>query len=700
MRLLNAYTLQIEEFRDRDTPKYAILSHTWCGDEEVTFQDIQGPNHPRHKPGYDKILQTCRLALRDGLQYAWVDTCCIDRSNSGEVSEAINSMMSWYARAEICYAYLIDVPPGTDFSAPYSHFRESLWFTRGWTLQELVAPPTVAFLYRDWTHLATRDELARLVSEITGIDEFFLTKTPGRIDASHGGREQRLRARFNAASVAERMSWASRRRTTRPEDVAYSLLGIFGIRMSLLYGEGGTNAFLRLQEEIMRRSDDQSILSWQWDDQEFAADFNEQALESFSSVDEGEDTHPKAGLLASSPAAFARCKDAMPCDVDKSTPLYSISNKGLQIELPFDGRYALLQCTTKHSHGWMLAIPLVQIGDNQYARVKGQVRLVPSRKWLEWPSTRLHLLPSLEFMSWTSPSCIVMLRGVPNGFRVADVEAPGNPRVDLDSRLIMEFKSRRRSYKRRIAQVLLAGNSRSTKPLVALIECTRFLGSYSVRCYLAELCEDDYELGEPLATDGKRKLVRPDGLFTINWSCERYFNQSIFSIDIVQTANVPMKSIFQDSLDFIRRLREDAWYKHPVLPVLHEQWANKLTRSYFFSLRAFCSVLKTAVLLPWMFTFLLEYTVMQMQKVANLGAKHTWKYRFFYAPWTFLCWASMYHPAFYGNWRRLAKLLKIAAISRTMYNSRRQAGDLFLFYLCCKALPAECLTFVIKNRDP
>lgn len=249
MRLINAHTLEIEYFTGTSIPKYAILSHTWLA-KEATFQKWTNKwsrlTH-KHRPGFHKILATCRQARRDGLDYVWVDTVCIDKSSSAELSEAINSMYTWYEKATICYVYLSDVAAsGTKANDDtFDSLRKSRWFTRGWTLQELIAPEHVQFFTKDWEVLGAKKALAVLISTITGIDAACLKK------------EKRLRD----YSIAQRMTWAAKRETTRVEDLAYCLLGIFGINMPLLYGEG-PKAFMRLQEEIIKVSDDHSILAF------------------------------------------------------------------------------------------------------------------------------------------------------------------------------------------------------------------------------------------------------------------------------------------------------------------------------------------------------------------------------------------------------------------------------------------------------
>jgi hypothetical protein len=238
MWLINAKSLRLEEFIGDQIPKYASLSHTW-GSGEVTLQSMQtqAAEQLEAKPGYKKITETAKIALQDGLEHVWVDTCCIDKSSSAELSEAINSMMAWYQQSEVCYTYLVDVPSGLPPAEHNAAFAKSRWFTRGWTLQELLAPPKLVFLFTDWSVISTRDALAEEVSRITGIDRSFMRHrfVETRIDNRSANS---LRARLDSASIAQRMSWASRRQTTRVEDIAYCLLGIFGINMPLLYGEG------------------------------------------------------------------------------------------------------------------------------------------------------------------------------------------------------------------------------------------------------------------------------------------------------------------------------------------------------------------------------------------------------------------------------------------------------------------------------
>ncbi|KAH8586924.1 heterokaryon incompatibility protein-domain-containing protein [Bisporella sp. PMI_857] len=221
-------------------PAYAILSHTWGPDtEEVTFKDLVGGTG-KDKAGYDKIRFCSEQARRDGLRYFWVDTCCIDKSNSNELSEAINSMFRWYRDAARCYVYLSNISiTNHELDSEQcellweSNFRASRWFTRGWTLQELLAPVSVKFFTREGQLLGDKRSLEQQIHEITGIAVPALRGTP-----------------LSQFGVDERLKWAEKRQTTRKEDWAYCLLGIFGVFMPPIYGEGKENAIRRLKKEI------------------------------------------------------------------------------------------------------------------------------------------------------------------------------------------------------------------------------------------------------------------------------------------------------------------------------------------------------------------------------------------------------------------------------------------------------------------
>lgn len=248
MRLINTSTYALEEFNGGAIPPYAILSHVW-EDEEVVFLDMTNSHdqlgNVRSKKGYRKLATTCKTAAAEGLRYAWIDTCCIDKSSSAELSESINSMFRWYRRAAKCYVYLADLAPPRVCDAFEDDLRQCRWFSRGFTLQELIATDQTDFFDQDWNFRTTKGDAVELLSGITGIDiEILRHEKP-----------------LSSVPVAQRMSWAAGRETTKTEDLAYCLFGIFDVNMPLLYGEE-EKAFLRLQEEILKNTMDLTILAW------------------------------------------------------------------------------------------------------------------------------------------------------------------------------------------------------------------------------------------------------------------------------------------------------------------------------------------------------------------------------------------------------------------------------------------------------
>ena len=248
---------KVLEFGDDEATEYAILSHRWVTQEvdydeivELAKMVVEERDEIRQRDGYQKIIQSCEQAQKDGYEWLWVDTCCIDKRSSAELSEAINSMYRWYENAKVCYAYLHDVPdpqfPTASNNEKYPDFSGwPEWFSRGWTLQELIAPSNVQFFNKDWQSIGDKRTLASTLRNITKVPEHIL------MDGLRGNRP----------CVAQIMSWAARRMTTRVEDRAYSLMGLLDVNMPMLYGEG-KKAFRRLQLEIIRASNDQSIFAW------------------------------------------------------------------------------------------------------------------------------------------------------------------------------------------------------------------------------------------------------------------------------------------------------------------------------------------------------------------------------------------------------------------------------------------------------
>lgn len=349
-------------------PPYAILSHTW-GNDEVTLQDFTSPDREsvRLLAGFSKIELICRQALKDELPYSWVDTCCIDKTSSAELSEAINSMYEWYKASVVCYVFLPDLAPEDPVVLDEKHQLENLsiddgdegskkqkkrepstqfaalrWFRRGWTLQELIAPSSVRFYDAAWTLRGTKTSLAHAISVITGIEEPVL----------HGHKP------LDKIPIARRMSWAAGRTTTRVEDVAYCLLGIFDVNMPMLYGEG-SRAFIRLQEEIMHESNDLTLFAW--------------CASSYSNPQ-----HYR-GILALSPQEFANCGSIKMGNDSILDTEFTLTNKGIRIktrlELESGNPMLLLNCKSGDSP---VGIYLRQHGASVYARAK------PETLALEW----------------------------------------------------------------------------------------------------------------------------------------------------------------------------------------------------------------------------------------------------------------------------------------------------------------------------
>lgn len=329
MRLVNINTGSFRYFPTRKKPRYAVLSHRWTKDE-VAFSDIH-PGNFINAQSHIKFRGTIQQAKRDGLEYVWIDTCCIDTQSSAEVSEAINSMYQWYQGAEYCYVYLHDI----DESTWRESFHKSKWFTRGWTLQELLAPPLVIFYDRKWRPLGDRKSLATEISRFTGID----------LAALETGT-------LSGYSIAEKMSWAATRITTRLEDSAYCLMGLFGVNMPLLYGEG-KRAFLRLQEEIIKDNDDQSIFAWSMGKKRFS------------------------GLLAPMSTYFAGSKEMITAVSPQDRAPFAVTNRGLAIKLKItpwsaDTYLAYLDCTKKTTPTSQVKVGIFLrrlTEDDQYIRV-------------------------------------------------------------------------------------------------------------------------------------------------------------------------------------------------------------------------------------------------------------------------------------------------------------------------------------------
>ncbi|KAK4073171.1 uncharacterized protein Triagg1_5451 [Trichoderma aggressivum f. europaeum] len=342
MRLINTSTLEFAWF-PRTPPPHAILSHTW-GSDEVTFTDFTNLSTRAKKSGFTKIKQTCEKALKNGFSYVWIDTCCINKESSSELSEAINSMFRWYRDAAICYAYLEDAPD--DMKLPItssSSIKHCRWFTRGWTLQELLAPKEVVFFGAKWTKIGRKTELKEIVEQITGIPCAILT---GDI-------------RLDQTSVANRMNWAAKRETTREEDIAYCLMGIFDVNMPMIYGEG-RNAFTRLQEEILKQTQDDSLFAWR------------ASQESASEA-------PYRGLFASSPKEFASEATFTPFFTSMAGASTILGNGRISLSCALyrDG-FIGLKCYQGTELSSVVGVHVINTGNNHFIRsIPSQLALKP-----------------------------------------------------------------------------------------------------------------------------------------------------------------------------------------------------------------------------------------------------------------------------------------------------------------------------------
>jgi GTPase SAR1 family protein len=243
----------LTDFSGKTIPPYAILLHRW-EDSEILFEDV-GSEAYKQKNGYQKLKFCAKQAALDKLQYFWIDTCCIDRWNLRERSRAINSMFHWYQNATRCYVYLSDVSVSIASETNWQNnwaarFRASQWFTRGWTLQELIAPSSVEFFSREGQRLGDKTSLEQLVHEITSIPLPALQNYP-----------------LNHFTVPERMQWSKNRETTEEEDNVYCLLGILDVSMPTSYGEGREKELRRLQFEVEEASSALSIIPYSRNDQ-------------------------------------------------------------------------------------------------------------------------------------------------------------------------------------------------------------------------------------------------------------------------------------------------------------------------------------------------------------------------------------------------------------------------------------------------
>ncbi|KAF9471239.1 hypothetical protein BDN70DRAFT_820256, partial [Pholiota conissans] len=230
---------------------YAILSHTWLRSQsgKITFDLWRKRDFDLLHLGYRKLVQFSRAALEDhGLSLGWMDTVCIDKSSSSELDESIRSMYKWYEDSSICITHLAE-------SSSIADMANDSWFTRGWTLQELIAPKILKFYDCNWNQLTSSFQVN---------------------DKSHEGVQDQIKLATSITKgelalhympnhpISRRMQWAAKRRVTRGEDTAYSLMGIFDVSMSIAYGEGTGLAFSRLLKEIINTTKDGVLDIFNW----------------------------------------------------------------------------------------------------------------------------------------------------------------------------------------------------------------------------------------------------------------------------------------------------------------------------------------------------------------------------------------------------------------------------------------------------
>ena len=340
IRLLHAesYTFPNEEgLRQQQTPPYVIISHSW-GDQEVLYDDMPEfkeklkKSHAWKANSAAKITGACKKVLehdKGQIKHVWLDTVCINKKDPAEVSTSINSMYRWYKNAEVCFAYLHDYS-----SKGLAKFTGSRWFTRGWTLQELVAPKRMMFFDKDWELVGDKGSLQSVLTSRTKIDRNFLLQYDS----------------ISRASISQRMSWFSGRETTVPEDTAYCLLGLFGVNMPMLYGEGKERAFRRLQEEIMKYSDDHSLFAWK------------------------HQVAQKSGFFADSPDCFKETGAYVhKPDGDNNKP-FQMTNKGISIDLHlqrYQGNHiATIDCLHGDNHYLGMYLECLSSETQRYRRIK------------------------------------------------------------------------------------------------------------------------------------------------------------------------------------------------------------------------------------------------------------------------------------------------------------------------------------------
>lgn len=412
MRLINCKSLDnlhLESFEPSSTPeKYAILSHTWETSQqgriarEVLYEDFQHGAHLRNdsnEMGWRKIEGACKQAkaFDKDIEYVWVDGCCINKKDAAELTEAINSMFQWYAQSTVCIAYLSDMED--DVLSP-----EAKWFSRGWTLQELVASPEVRFYNKNWDRMGSKSSLSNMLAEFTSIN----------VEVLEAKDEKSIARALHTIPVCQKMSWASKRLTTKVEDKAYCLLGLFDIHIPLLYGEGKA-AFRRLQEAIIDKYNDLSILAWMA--KYTVPDAHTSKNVMYSNPNNGEvgpmpgfgHSDCYHGILACDPREFEHAGSISSCFPKGQSHIYnpefSNTNKGVKITTflrkgwPFGSYIMPLMCRSdKHSNNQSLGIFLKWVGGATYVRANcTELKTLRSKDLQQTPGQdEFYLAPSVE----------------------------------------------------------------------------------------------------------------------------------------------------------------------------------------------------------------------------------------------------------------------------------------------------------------
>lgn len=325
MWLINTSTLELHEF-SRSTPSYATFSYV-TDENEASFEDLAQAQKDRCKDSIKIIERACDQARIAGYEWLWNHAACVDKRSCAAQSEAINSLPRIYRDCEHSIVYLEDLYHDQfEDEQIGERLAACRWIKNIWAIPQIVFPREVYFYSSDWSQIGTKRSLLPHLSSIIGIDQPAL---------EHWGC-------LEDYSIARRMSWASEMTAFRTEDLAYALLGLFDVGMPIIYGEGG-KAFLKLQEEIIRDTDDFSLLAW----------------DNF----DGQECN---GLFAYSPACFRRFRNG------PTTPLRingeaQIHCAGITIQTSFLKTRAGLFLPMEGQDGSTCCIPLCQ-WDGRFVR--------------------------------------------------------------------------------------------------------------------------------------------------------------------------------------------------------------------------------------------------------------------------------------------------------------------------------------------